>query len=237
MSSAGKAYKSPVPQRLFSMQNTSDDSVNATLSNSPLKKREPTTTVMMATNDSIRDDTDERSSNMQPATATTVAATAAKSTKRSSKTFFKRKDKSVPKRSSNHEVHGFISSFNQLTSNNNLPVITSATTTMLKQKHVTSNKCEHDNHGTIVDDSDDLSAEHNANKKFALDDRSKYSKSFSFLLSSTDKISFILHFACFFVAYRIQIECFPGGMKRVNVFFFSNFSHHQDEHIDALSQC
>ncbi|XP_055316211.1 dentin sialophosphoprotein [Sitodiplosis mosellana] len=180
VSTAGKANKSPLPQRLFSMQNTSDDSVNATLSNSPSNIRDPTTTTttmrtMTTTtttkmNDPSRDDTDERSSNSQAAIA---AATVAKSTKRSSKTFFKKKDKSVPKRSNaNNESHGFISSFNQLTSNN-LPVITSATTTMLKQKHVTSNKCERDNHGPI-DEGDDISAEHNSNKKAAQDDRSKY---------------------------------------------------------------
>lgn len=161
------------------MQNTSDDSVNATLSNSPSNKREPTTTTA-TTND--RDDTDDRSSNSQVATATvavapatTTTATTTKSTKLSSKTFFKKKDKSVPKRSNaSNEVHGFISSFNQLTSNN-LPVITS---TMLKQKHVTSNKCERDNHGTTIVDSDDHSAEHNANKKstVAQDDRGKYSE-------------------------------------------------------------
>lgn len=183
-SSSSKANKSPLPQRLFCIQNTSDDSVNVTF-NSPLNKSE-------ATNDACRDDTgetDERSKNSQAiaVTATTAAAAAAtvaataKTTKRSSKTFFMKKDK-APKRNTtnnNNEAHGFISSFNQLTSNN-LPVITSATTTMLK--HITSNKCDkRDNHHECtIDDSDELSAKHNSaiilNKKCGKDDRSKYSK-------------------------------------------------------------
>lgn len=149
--------KSPLSQRLFSIQNTSDDSMNMIFNNSSLHTREPI-------NNPNRDDTGETDERC------------AKSTKRSSKTFFKKKDKALKRNITNNDAHGFISSFNQLTSNN-LPVITSATTTMLK--HVTSNKYERDNHECTVEDSDELLAEQNAiilNKKTAQDEQSKYSK-------------------------------------------------------------
>lgn len=137
--------------------------MNMIFNNSPLHKLEPI-------NNPNRDDTgetDERSSR-------TIAAISAK---RSSKTFFKKKDKAPKRNITNNDAHGFISSFNQLTSNN-LPVITSATTTMLKQ--VNSNKYECDNHEYTVEDSDELFAKQNTiilNKKTAHDDQSKYSES------------------------------------------------------------
>lgn len=158
--------RSPLPHRVFSMQNTSDDSVNVTFINTPTKKCDTIndTAIIDAA------ETDERS-NKCPAVKS----------KRSSKTFFKKKDK-VSKRSiANNEAHGFISSFNQLTSNN-LPMITSATTTMLK--NVTSKKCERsgggggggsDNHG-VIEDTNDPTAEQILNKKTAKDELNKYRK-------------------------------------------------------------
>lgn len=160
----GKVDRSVLPQKLFSRQNTSDDSVNVTISNSPSIKKEPAI-------ETCSGEADERLSQSQSQSQTVKP-------NRSSKTFFKKKDK-VPK---NNEAHGFISSFNQLTSNN-LPVITSATTTMIKHA---SNKCERDNHA-IVDDTVGHSVFENAlgqSKANAKDDRSKYSKwSLWFLLN------------------------------------------------------
>lgn len=156
------ANRSPLPHRVFSMQNTSDDSVNVTFINTPSKK---CNTVNDSTLKDETAETDERSSH-------------AVKSKRSSKTFFKKKDK-VPKRSiANNEAHGFISSFNQLTSNN-LPVITSATTTMLK--NITSKKCERssggngDNYG-VIENTNDPTAEQILNKKAAKDELNKYRK-------------------------------------------------------------
>lgn len=146
------------------MQTTSDDSVNVTFINTPSKK---CNTVNDSTLKDETAETDERSSH-------------AVKSKRSSKTFFKKKDK-VPKRSiANNEAHGFISSFNQLTSNN-LPVITSATTTMLK--NITSKKCERssggngngDNYG-VIENTNDPTAEQILNKKAAKDELNKYRK-------------------------------------------------------------
>lgn len=156
--------RSVLPQKLFSRQNTSEDSVNVTISNSPSIKKEPAI-------ETCSGEADERLCQSQSQTV---------KPNRSSKTFFKKKDK-VPK---NNESHGFISSFNQLTSNN-LPVITSATTTMIKHAN-TSNKCECDNHA-IVDDTVGHSVFENTrgqSKANAKDDRSKYSKwSLWFLLN------------------------------------------------------
>lgn len=212
--------RSPVPQRLFSI-NTPDESVNVTFVSSPAqKKRDPAATAVTATakstsripfasagaaipNDTITKDetveTDERSSNASQAIKTNSKAT------RSSKSFFKRKDKSAKQqrgsgantnKTNNHknnESHGFISSFNQITSNN-LPVISSATTTMLRNAvsgggggggagSITNKKGERnsamDTFATeFIDDfTNDYSMEQILNKKHkAKDDFSKYSK-------------------------------------------------------------
>lgn len=121
------------------------------------------------------DETDECCSSQARSTTTT---------KRNSNKFFKKKDKVS---SANNEMHGFISSFNQLTSKN----FTSATKTMLK--HVTSNKCERANHCT-VDDSEDVSAV--LNEKATQDDsHSKYSEFFP-LLNEWSERSLDLQFFC-----------------------------------------
>lgn len=148
-------------------------------------------------NDAITKDdtieTDERSS-------TTSQAIQSNSKTRSSKSFFKRKDKSSKQRSnanrnSNNtsncnEAHGFISSFNQIKSSqitaNNLPVITSATTTaMLHRNNVAGgggggngNFNTNTNKITKITDDfiNDYSMEQILNKKIARDEPNKYSK-------------------------------------------------------------
>lgn len=164
------------------MQTTSDDSVNGgALSTAASHKAE---SLIEACKEDAGE-TDDRSSNSQ----------AVKSHRRSNN-FFKKKDK-VPKRNNaNNEAHGFISSFNQLTSNN-LPVITSATTAMLKHTKA-NNKCERDNHGATIDDTNELSATvQNApiqcsSKANAKDDRSKYSEYSLFVF-----LSVCLFFCCY----------------------------------------
>lgn len=183
------------------MQNTSvDDSVNVTFVSSPTKKKRDLIAADTAKvkasaipyasagaaipNDGITKDetleTDERSSNTSQANKTN-------SKTRSSKSFFKRKAKSVKQRNSSNnnsnEAHGFISSFNQITSNN-LPVITSATTTMLRNVVSGSGtsggnkRSGADNFATgIIDDcTSDYSMEQILNKKIAKDELNKYSK-------------------------------------------------------------
>lgn len=146
--------KSPLPQRISSTQNTSEDSVNATLIYSA--------SGIYSGNDATKDDTaetDERSSQ-------------AVKSKRGGKTFFKKKDKILKRNVGSIEAHGFISSFNELTSNN-LPVITSARTTM--PKSLNGKKYERDNHG-INDDTNKLFDEQILCKKNAKCDPNKYSK-------------------------------------------------------------
>lgn len=211
--------RSPVPQRLFSMQNTSDDSVNVTLVSSPTKKKRDLTATATATpkassvipfvsagaaipNDAITKDetveTDERSSN-------TSQAIKSNSKTRSSKSFFKRKDKTAKQRNSanntnkNTEAHGFISSFNQITSNN-LPVITSATTTMLRnavsgggsgsgsnRKGERNSGMDHYATEFIDDFTNDYSMEQILNKKSAKDESNKYSKTHFYASIAIDK--------------------------------------------------
>lgn len=150
------------------MRNTSDDSVNVTFINSAVKLRKETPNDTIVKDDT-NVETDERSNNSQ-----------AIKPKRSGKTFFKKKEK-VPKRSiANNEAHGFISSFNQLTSNN-LPVITSATTTMLQS--VTNMKGErsgisasNSDNQCIIDDYNEITTDQILNKKAAKDELNKYSK-------------------------------------------------------------
>lgn len=201
------------------MQNTSDDSVNVTFVSSPTtKKRDlppPATATAAASkstpkipfasagaaipSDAITKDetveTDERSSNASQAIKPNSKAT------RSSKSFFKRKDKSAKQQqqqqrnsnantstNTNNESHGFISSFNQITSNN-LPVITSATTTMLRNAvsgggggSSANRKGERhsamDNFTTeFIDDfTNDYAMEQILNRKCTKDESSKYSK-------------------------------------------------------------
>lgn len=198
------------------MQNISDDGVNVTFVSSPTMKEKRKSTPAVAASksaskipfasagaaipsDAITKDetveTDERSSNTSQANKTTSKAT------RSSKSFFKRKDKSAKQQQQQHqrnsnantstyESHGFISSFNQITSNN-LPVITSATTTMLRNAvngsgagstSIGNKKGERnsamDTFTTeFIDDfTNDYAMEQILNRKTAKDECSKYSK-------------------------------------------------------------
>lgn len=154
---SSNANKSSLPQRVSSTQNTSEDSVNATWIYSA--------SGIYSGNEAIKDDTaetDERSSQVVKS-------------KRGGggKTFFnKKRDKILKRNVGSVEAHGFISSFNELTSNN-LPVITSARTTM--PKSLTGKKCERDNHG-INDDTNELFEEKILSKKTAKCDPNKYSK-------------------------------------------------------------
>ncbi|XP_031619449.1 uncharacterized protein LOC116338380 [Contarinia nasturtii] len=158
VSASGRVIKSPLTQKMIF--DTSDD--NVTAANVPTSNRSGTSNENNQCKENI-DETDECCSSQAKSTMMTTTTT-----KRNSKPFFKKKDKVS---NANNEVHGFISSFNQLTSKN-LPVITSATKTMAK--HVTSNKCERGNHCT-VDDTNDISVV--SNKKATQDDNhSKYKR-------------------------------------------------------------
>lgn len=108
-----KLNKSPIPQRLFSRQNESDENVNGTFNSILIKSSGTNDDRMKDSNCEI----DEQYSSEH-----------AFSSKRKNKIFFKKKNKSTKRINDCNETHGFISSFNQLTSNY-LPVITSTTTT------------------------------------------------------------------------------------------------------------
>lgn len=200
--------KTALPQRLFSMQNTSDDSVNGGApSNAASNKAE--SLIEVCKEDA--GETDDRSSNSQ----------AVKSHRRSNN-FFKKKDK-VPKRNNaNNEAHGFISSFNQLTSNN-LPVITTATTAMLKHTKA-NNKCERDNHAATIDDNSELSAAgQNApiqctSKANAKDDRSKYSEYSSFMFLTVSFCLIYIKWGKWDFVCCLHIE--PANNFFQNIFLF-----------------
>lgn len=134
--------KSPLTsQRPISMQNiTSDDSVNVTSGNvtsATLPPSPPSPSLAAATavteaqqrrehtNDLFQENAGEA---VERSSYSQAIATKPSTTRNNKTSFFKKKEK-LSKRSNDH---GFISSFNQLTSNN-LPLITSAT----RIKHVT----------------------------------------------------------------------------------------------------
>lgn len=97
---AGETLKLSIPQRLMSRQNTSDDIVNVTFSN------------VLANEDAV-DGGDTIVDNVQTT---------------SKKVQLHKKDSGKLGRcSAANDAHGFISSFNQLTSSNNLPAVISTT--------------------------------------------------------------------------------------------------------------
>lgn len=203
------------------MQNASDDSVNVTFVDSPTKKKRDLPAAAAAATakaiprasagaaipiDAItKDETVE----MDDRASITNQAIKPNSKTRTSKSFFKRKDKSAKQRtSSNHshnsnEAHGFISSFNQITSNN-LPVITSATTTMLRNVSggvgggggggcsISHKKTE------IIDDfTNDYSMEQILNKQIAKDEaNNKYSKLCNAFDALKKRLQFLARISC-----------------------------------------
>lgn len=118
------------PHRLYSRQNTSDDSVNVTFNSIFVNETNDDGTTVIGTDiaTSTTTNTNNNKNNKRLMKSQHSSGSGGKTS------FFKKSGKqttSSVNSNVNNDAHGFITSFNQLTSNN-LPVITSKTTTSMK---------------------------------------------------------------------------------------------------------